>query len=227
MQLSKITSFSQLSITAHITERGRRVTNRDLDVVGEVLVLHGEVHGPLQALVAGVHHLSRQPRQRLLDVQVMVRVVQVVVPEPCTDHTANKESNQCRRRRTWPTYPRPAGSRVCGGTGRSGTDRTCGGGRRRRSGGRGPAGSGAGSRTTPKAWRASSRSFQKVPRPRVVVCASPDVFVFAGVPASFGFPTVTASPPAGVGGVSAPRRPEKLPDDLLVGTRWAGPFRIE
>jgi len=53
-----------------------------LEVVGEVLVLHGEVHGPLQALVARVHHLPRQARQRLLDVQVVVRVVQVVVPEP-------------------------------------------------------------------------------------------------------------------------------------------------
>lgn len=226
MQLSKITSFPNWQLHTgiqhiRITERGTRVTNRDLDVVGEVLVLHGEVHGPLQALVAGVHHLPRQPRQRLLDVQVMVRVVQVVVPEPCTDHTANKESNQCRRRRTWPTYPRPAGSRVCGGTGRSGTDRTCGGGRRRRSGGRGPAGSGAGSRTTPRAWRASSRSFQKVPRPRVVVCASPDVFVRRSS-RPFWLPTVATGR-----GVSAPRRPEKLPDDLLVGTRWAGPFRIE
>lgn len=55
-------------------------------------MLHGEVHGPLQPLVTGVHHLPRQPRQRLLDVQVVVRVVQVVVSEPCTD--GNKESDQ-------------------------------------------------------------------------------------------------------------------------------------
>ena len=54
-------------------------------------MLHGEVHGPLQALVAGVHHLPRQPRQRLLDVQVVVRVVQVVVPEPCAGDTAREE----------------------------------------------------------------------------------------------------------------------------------------
>jgi len=60
-------------------------------------VLHGEVHGPLEALVAGVHHLPRQPRQRLLDVQVMVRVIQVVVPEPCAADN-KKETDQDRWR---------------------------------------------------------------------------------------------------------------------------------
>ena len=60
-------------------------------------MLHGEVHGPLEALFAGVHYLPRQPRQRLLDVQVMVRVIQVVVPEPCADHD-NEETAQDRRR---------------------------------------------------------------------------------------------------------------------------------
>jgi len=54
-------------------------------------VLHGEVHGALEALDAGVDHLPRQPPERLLDVQVEVRVVQVVVPQPfwigSPDHT--------------------------------------------------------------------------------------------------------------------------------------------
>ena len=62
--------------------RTTKDANLHLDVVGEVLMLHGEVHGALEALVAGVDHLPREPRQRLLDVQVVVRVVQVVVPKP-------------------------------------------------------------------------------------------------------------------------------------------------
>ena len=54
-------------------------------------MLHGEVHGALEALDTGVDHLPRQPPERLLDVQVEVRVVQVVVPQPfwtgSPDHT--------------------------------------------------------------------------------------------------------------------------------------------
>ena len=54
-------------------------------------MLHGEVHGALEALDAGVDHLPRQPPERLLDFHVEVGVVQVVVPEPCwiesPDHT--------------------------------------------------------------------------------------------------------------------------------------------
>jgi hypothetical protein len=46
-------------------------------------MLHGEVHGALEALDAGVDHLPRQPPERLLDVQVEVGVVQVIVPQPC------------------------------------------------------------------------------------------------------------------------------------------------
>jgi hypothetical protein len=53
----------------------------DLKVLGEVLVLHGEVHGALEALDAGVNHLRGQPPERLLDVQLEVRVVQVVIPQ--------------------------------------------------------------------------------------------------------------------------------------------------
>lgn len=45
-------------------------------------MLHGEVHGALEALVAGVDNLPGQPPERLLDVQLKVRVVQIVVPQP-------------------------------------------------------------------------------------------------------------------------------------------------
>ena len=45
-------------------------------------MLHGEVHGALEALVARVHDLPRQPIQRLLHVQIVVRVVQIVVSQP-------------------------------------------------------------------------------------------------------------------------------------------------
>lgn len=58
-------------------------------------MLHGEVHGALEALDAGVDDLPRQPPERLLDVQVEVRVVQVVVPQPfwieSPDHTHEAE----------------------------------------------------------------------------------------------------------------------------------------
>jgi len=104
MELPKISWFRNWQL--HTGLQGIRITDTepgtstsaDLDVVGEVLVLHGEVHGPLQALVAGVHHLPRQPRQRLLDVQVVVRVVQVVVPEPCAGDSKGR-TDQGRRRR--------------------------------------------------------------------------------------------------------------------------------
>ena len=47
-------------------------------------MLRGEVHGALEPLVVGVHHLPRQPRQGLLDVEAMVLVgiEQIIVPEP-------------------------------------------------------------------------------------------------------------------------------------------------
>jgi len=95
-------SFTLCFLLFHKSKHVRKVASEwhlyCLDVVGEVLVLHGEVHGPLQALVAGVHHLPRQPRQRLLDVQVVVRVVQVVVPEPCAGDSKGR-TDQGRRRR--------------------------------------------------------------------------------------------------------------------------------
>ena len=36
-------------------------------MVGEVLVLHGKVHGALEMLVTSVHNLPRQTTQSLLD----------------------------------------------------------------------------------------------------------------------------------------------------------------
>jgi hypothetical protein len=45
-------------------------------------VLHGEVHGALEALDAGVNDLRGQPPERLLNVHLEVGVVQVVVPQP-------------------------------------------------------------------------------------------------------------------------------------------------
>lgn len=63
----------------------------DLDVLGEVLVFHGEVHGALETLDAGVDHLGGEPPERLLDVEVEVGIVQVVIPQPYgsgINHTA-------------------------------------------------------------------------------------------------------------------------------------------
>jgi hypothetical protein len=174
-EITKISKISYLSVTSEIfcipnffprldtqhvviNQRARTRTNPHLDVLGEVLVLHGEVHGALEARVAGVHHLPRQPRQRLPDVQVVVRVVQVIVPEPC----GGTNLLGARRRRPGDAKPRPASPANPSRRSRAGAHRTCGGGRRRRPGGGGPAGSGAGSRTTPTAWRTSSGRFQRL-----------------------------------------------------------------
>lgn len=54
----------------------------NLKVFGEVLVLHGEVHGALETLVTRVHNLPGQPIQSLLDIQIVVGVVQIVVSKP-------------------------------------------------------------------------------------------------------------------------------------------------
>lgn len=124
---------------------------------GEVLVLRGEVHGALEPLVVGVHHLPRQPRQGLLDVEVVVGVVQVVVPEPCAHQ--NPRSEIPRRGKT---LTLTLAAEFEGGEGAA--HRICGGGRRRRSCGGGPAGSAAGSPATPTGRTASSRTFQKLPR---------------------------------------------------------------
>jgi hypothetical protein len=56
------------------TRRERRGTT------GEILMLHGEVHGALEVLDAGVDHLPGKSRKCLLDVQIEVRVVQIVTP---------------------------------------------------------------------------------------------------------------------------------------------------
>jgi hypothetical protein len=46
----------------------------DLEVLGVVLVLHGEVYGMLEALDAGVNHLRGQPLERLFDVHPCLEV---------------------------------------------------------------------------------------------------------------------------------------------------------
>lgn len=60
-------------------------------------MLHGEVHGALEALDAGVDHLPRQPPERLLDVQVEVGVVQVVVPQPCRIGSHERSRSETHR----------------------------------------------------------------------------------------------------------------------------------
>ena len=61
-------------------KRGK--SKRHLKMVGEVLVLHGEVHGALETLVTSVHNLPRQTTQSLLYVQIVVGIVQIVVSKP-------------------------------------------------------------------------------------------------------------------------------------------------
>ena len=58
------------------------VTKMDLKILVEVLVLHGEVDGALEALVACVNYLLRKPIQCLLHIQIVIWVVKVIVTEP-------------------------------------------------------------------------------------------------------------------------------------------------
>ena len=66
------------------------------EAVGEVLVLHGEVSGALEALDAGVDHLPRQPPERRLDFQIEVRPVQIVVPQALNHHKNTHASDSDR-----------------------------------------------------------------------------------------------------------------------------------
>lgn len=45
-------------------------------------MLHREVHGALEALVPRIHNLPRQPIERLLHVQIVIRIVKIIIPEP-------------------------------------------------------------------------------------------------------------------------------------------------
>lgn len=67
-----IISFSQL---LSFLQR----VNENLKVLCEVIVLHGEVHGALDSLIAGVHYLPGQPIQGLLYIQIVVGVIQIVI----------------------------------------------------------------------------------------------------------------------------------------------------
>lgn len=63
-------------------EKGEMGKRKDLKILREVLVLHGEVHGAQETLMAGVDNLSGKPIQSLLHVQIVVGVVQIVVSKP-------------------------------------------------------------------------------------------------------------------------------------------------
>ena len=45
-------------------------------------MLHGEVHGAFQTLVARVDYLPGEAIQSLLDIQIVVGIVQIVVSKP-------------------------------------------------------------------------------------------------------------------------------------------------
>ena len=66
--------------------------NTDLQILRQVGVLHGAVHGALQPLVAGIHLFLRKPVQCLFDVQVVQIIIQVIVtqtwpPKPGRQHS--------------------------------------------------------------------------------------------------------------------------------------------
>jgi len=56
-------------------------SEKNLHVLGQVLMLHRAVYGTLQTLIAVIHLLLRQPVQSLLDVQIIQVVVQIIVPQ--------------------------------------------------------------------------------------------------------------------------------------------------
>ena len=71
----------------------------DLQILGQVRVLHGAVHGALQPLVTGIHLLLRKPVQCLFDVQVVQIVIQVIVtqtwpPKPQREHSTAIRQHQ-------------------------------------------------------------------------------------------------------------------------------------
>jgi len=45
-------------------------------------VLHGKVDGAFETRVARVHHFLGEAIERLLDIEIVVRIVQIVVSEP-------------------------------------------------------------------------------------------------------------------------------------------------
>jgi len=45
-------------------------------------VLHGEIHGALEPLIPRIHDLAGEAGKRLLDVQILHRIVQIVETKP-------------------------------------------------------------------------------------------------------------------------------------------------
>ncbi|CAL5331140.1 unnamed protein product [Camellia sinensis] len=50
-----------------------------LQVRREVVVLHGEVHGSLEALIPGVHDLTRKTIQSFLHVQIVIGIEEIII----------------------------------------------------------------------------------------------------------------------------------------------------
>lgn len=54
----------------------------NLQIFGKVLVLHGEINGALKPLGPRIDDLAGETIERLLDVQILHRIVQIVISEP-------------------------------------------------------------------------------------------------------------------------------------------------
>lgn len=60
----------------------------NLQILGQVLVLHGQVQGALQPLIPCIQDLPRQPHQRLLDVEILHWIEQIILSKPLTNQKA-------------------------------------------------------------------------------------------------------------------------------------------
>lgn len=67
--------------------RGKERTN--LKIFRKVKMLHREVHGALETLVASIDDLPGKAAQSLLDVQIIIRVKEIVVSKPYQPYRSN------------------------------------------------------------------------------------------------------------------------------------------
>lgn len=74
-KLSTLPDITVFSFEPQLIERGKK----NLQIFGQVLVLHGEIHSALDALVPGVDDLAGEARKRFLDVYIVHWIVQIVV----------------------------------------------------------------------------------------------------------------------------------------------------
>ncbi|MCA2146136.1 hypothetical protein LDJ78_24815, partial [Citrobacter portucalensis] len=83
-QCSQSLTFCSLPFNKgqHILKIAPKWCLHGLKIFRKVLVFHGKVHGTLETLVTSVDDLFRQPPQRLLNVQIVVRIVEIIVPQP-------------------------------------------------------------------------------------------------------------------------------------------------